>query len=139
MEQKNVKLLLETPLFTGVAETELAQMLGCLAARRASYARGETILHAGDLTAELGVLLSGEVHLERTDAHGNRELVGQVHAGGIFAEVFACLRDVPLSVTDLTLFCSRICVSFSAYSVASSFGQPMTVTRPRIKSRWKLP
>ena len=32
MEQKNVKLLLETPLFTGVAETELAQMLGCLAA-----------------------------------------------------------------------------------------------------------
>lgn len=99
MEQKNVKLLLETPLFAGVAEPELTQMLGCLAARRASYARGEAILHAGDRTAELGVLLSGEVHLERTDAHGNRELVGQVHAGGIFAEVFACLRDVPLSVT----------------------------------------
>ena len=44
-----------------------------------------------------------------------------------------------VSVTERMSFRAKISVSFSAYYTASSFGQPMSVTLPRMNSLWKLP
>lgn len=99
MEQKMLEILQKTSLFAGLSGPELEQLFQCLSPWCETYGKQETVLRAGTLTADLGVVLSGGVCLAREDVNGNREIVGKVDAGGIFAEVFACLRDVPLSVT----------------------------------------
>lgn len=90
-------VLRRNPLFQNLPSETLEPLLS--GARRRRFDRDETILRAGDTTRALGVVLSGAVRLEREDAMGNRELVGQVHAGEIFAEVFAVLPDAPVLVT----------------------------------------
>ena len=90
-------VLRRNPLFQSLPDEELSALLSGAKPRR--YDRGETVLRAGQTTRSLGVVLSGAVRLEREDAMGNRELVGQLHAGEIFAEVFAVLPDSPVMVT----------------------------------------
>ena len=90
-------VLRQNALFQALPDQTLSALLSGARPRR--YDRGETILRAGDTTRALGVVLSGAVRLEREDAMGNRELVGQLHAGEIFAEVFAVLPDAPVMVT----------------------------------------
>ena len=94
MEQTILKSM---SLFQNLPPEAFSALLS--AARRRVYDREEVLLRAGDTTRELGVVLSGAVRLEREDVMGNRELVGQVHAGEIFAEVFAVLPDMPVLVT----------------------------------------
>ena len=90
-------VLRRNPLFQDLPEQTISALVS--AARPRRYDRGETILRAGQTTRSLSVVLSGAVRLEREDAMGNRELVGQLHAGEIFAEVFAVLPDSPVMVT----------------------------------------
>ena len=99
MEENTKKVLLQMPLFATLSPAALDALLQSPTVRVRAFDREDVILRAGETTQDLGVVLSGAVRLEREDVTGNRELVGQVHVGEIFAEVFACLRDVPLSVT----------------------------------------
>ena len=85
------------PLFRSLSPERLSSL--CAEGRVRMLDRGETDLRAGETTRALGVVLSGAVRLEREDAMGNRELVGEVRRGEIFAEVFAVLPQTPLSVT----------------------------------------
>ena len=85
------------PLFRSLSPERLSSL--CAEGRVRMLDRGETALRAGETTRALGVVLSGAVRLEREDAMGNRELVGEVRRGEIFAEVFAVLPQTPLSVT----------------------------------------
>ena len=97
MDGNTESILQSIPLFRGLPAPLMAALAG--QSRRRRCQRGEVILHAGDTTRAVGAVLSGAVRLEREDALGNRELVGQVHAGEIFAEVFAVLGDAPVQVT----------------------------------------
>ena len=85
------------PLFQSLSPERLSSL--CAEGRVRMLDRGETAIRAGETTRALGVVLSGAVRLEREDAMGNRELVGEVRRGEIFAEVFAVLPQTPLSVT----------------------------------------
>ena len=67
--------------------------------RRGSFAKGAVIFHAGQQVAELGIVLSGSVHIEANDLWGNRSILGHVAAGEVFAETYACLPDEPLRVS----------------------------------------
>ena len=97
MEPAAESVLRGMPLFHALSPERLAALTA--AGRMRRYARGETVLRAGETTRALGVVLSGTVRIEREDAMGNRELVAQVHAGEIFAEVFAVLPDAELTVS----------------------------------------
>ena len=90
-------VLRRNPLFQDLPDATLEALVS--GARRRRYDRDETILRAGETTRALGVVLSGAVRLEREDAMGNRELMGKLHAGEIFAEVFAVLPEAPMLVT----------------------------------------
>ena len=57
--------------------------------RRGSFAKGAVIFHAGQQVAELGIVLSGSVHIEANDLWGNRSILGHVAAGEVFAETYA--------------------------------------------------
>ena len=90
--------LRESALFRGLTDEEAAQAAGLLGARRRRYRRGETILHAGDVTGRMGLVLSGSVAVESCDLWGNRTILNLVPAGGFFAETYALLGDEPLGV-----------------------------------------
>lgn len=97
--EDSLRFLLDTPLFRGISEDTAERLLSDLTQRRRSYEREEVILRAGETVSGFGILLSGAARLEREDAYGNREILGSVHPGDLFAEVFACLEDVPVQVT----------------------------------------
>ena len=107
----------ESPLFRGIPSAETENLLSCLGAERRQYAKGQSILRAGDVVTSLGLVLSGAVHIVREDFWGNRTIVGlaesgevfddfwgnatvldHVGPGQIFAETYACTPGEPLMV-----------------------------------------
>jgi len=111
--------LLLCPLFDGVDRSDLAAMLGCLGARHMHYSRGEVLMEEGAPAKDVGVLLTGQVQLIRTDYFGNRSIMMHIRPGQLFAESFACVRaeHLPVSVVAaqdcevLLLDCSRVMTS----------------------------
>lgn len=90
--------LARTPLFAGTTEEEIKQMLTCLKAVERNYKKGETIYCAGDVTTEIGLVLSGSVLIENVDAWGNCSVLDKVGEGRIFAESYACVPGERLMV-----------------------------------------
>ncbi|MDR3121033.1 MAG: Crp/Fnr family transcriptional regulator [Clostridiales bacterium] len=75
-------------------------MLDCLGARLCAYAKDETIYFAGDTVAEIGLAVSGRLHLVKDDIWGNTSLVAEVTPPELFAEAVVCgnLGKIPVSV-----------------------------------------
>lgn len=85
-------------LFDGFDDAERKNLFSELNAKKINFDRGEYILRAGDCGAPLGIVLSGSVNVESCDIWGDRTILDNVSAGGIFAETYACLPDTPLMV-----------------------------------------
>ena len=90
---ENFEKIKAAPLFDGIAETELPELLGVLEARSRRYAGGEIILNEGERTDSLGLVLSGSVLIVQDDFWGNRNILARITRGGIFAESFACTGE----------------------------------------------
>lgn len=93
-------ILMNCPLFSGLSATELDAMLGCLDAHTQSFSKGQAILQEGAPAQDIGILLSGQAQLIRTDYYGNRSIMLSIDPGDLFAESFACSRAeaMPVSV-----------------------------------------
>ncbi|MDR1589614.1 MAG: Crp/Fnr family transcriptional regulator [Oscillospiraceae bacterium] len=92
--------LQRSPLFQGVSDSELAEMIKCLGAREKTYGKGNSVYDAGDFVREIGVVLDGRVHIVRDDAWGNRNIIAEIGEGEMFAEAFVCggVGVLPVSV-----------------------------------------
>ena len=90
--------LTKTPLFQGIAPKELEQMLGCLGASARQYGKGQTIYHVGETVEQMGVVVTGSVHVVQDDVWGNRSIWAQVGPGQVFAETYASLPGGVLNV-----------------------------------------
>lgn len=104
----DIQFLTRLPLFQGAGQEQLHVLLPALDARTRDYARGETILQAGERTRHLGVVLSGGVTLENHDAWGGRSILGHVAPGQIFAETYACLPQQPMLVSAVAAQDTRV-------------------------------
>ncbi|MBR2780698.1 MAG: Crp/Fnr family transcriptional regulator [Eubacteriaceae bacterium] len=93
--------LSKSVLFRGMNEKEITDCLEKLGGRNVSYRKREYIMHAGDSTLNMGMVLSGSVTIETNDLWGNRTILSHVGANGYFAETYACIRDavMPVDVT----------------------------------------
>ena len=91
-------LPLQSPLFQGMTPEEAAGLLACLGSDRRRYAKGQTVLHAGEVVTSLGLVLSGRVLIESGDFWGNVTVLGSAGPGEIFAETYACSPGEPLMV-----------------------------------------
>ena len=80
-------------LFQGMTEDEISQCLALLHATEKSYKKGSIILHAGDITDRMGMVLSGSVTVESNDVCGNCTILSHVGPGQYFAETYALLPD----------------------------------------------
>lgn len=91
-------LLRKSLLFKGMTEDEITEALSSFHAREKQYKKGHVLLHAGDVTERLGLVLEGSVTIESNDAWGNRTILSHVGPGQLFAETYALLEDEPLLV-----------------------------------------
>ena len=90
--------LVRTSLFRGMTDAELAACLAALNAREKRYEKGAFILHAGDRTDRMGLVLSGSVTVESNDIWGNCTVLSHVGRSQVFAETYALLPETVLLV-----------------------------------------
>jgi len=92
-------VLKSVSLFRGIDATDLESMFGCISADIKAVRKGAIILHAGDTPRQVGVVLSGQLHIVREDYDGNRSLIAVVTHGGVFAEALCCAGVIESPVT----------------------------------------
>ena len=68
-------------LFAGITQDEAKLMLPCLGATRRVFSREERIMRAGQPTEYLGVVLSGRVRIEVSDAWGETTILEMLGPG----------------------------------------------------------
>lgn len=92
--------ILGTPLFLGIAEDELDQLLECMRAKKKKYYKNEYIYMSESPVKDIGIVLSGKVGIIREDIFGHRDIIGISGPGELFAEAFVCaeLPLMPVSV-----------------------------------------
>lgn len=54
------------------------------------YGKGQIIILAGSTVENFGIVLFGEVYIEKEDINGSTAIIGCIKPYGIFAEAFAC-------------------------------------------------
>lgn len=81
-----------------MSENEISLALQMLFAQEKEYQKGGIILHAGDTTELMGMVISGSVTIESNDMWGNRTILSNVGQGQFFAETYAWLSDEPMLV-----------------------------------------
>ena len=114
--EEYLDVLSRCPLFEGIAQAEMREMLGCLDGKIVRIARGDPVFLEGDPAEFVGVVLSGAVQILRDDYYGRRSVLAAVEPGELFAEAFACagLETLPVSAvarqlsTVLLLDCRRV-------------------------------
>ncbi len=94
----NLKILEKSPLFAGMGEEQITVLLDSLHSREQGYGKGEYLRRAGEQTAEMGLLLAGQVHILREDFWGRCRILGNVMPGDLFGEAFACAGQ-PMTVS----------------------------------------
>lgn len=100
--------ILDFPLLQGISREEANRLMECLKVRQQSYARGDTLLRAGEITKAMGLVLEGSVNIRHDDAWGNQSILGHVETGGIFAETYATAPETPLLVSVIAAEPCRI-------------------------------
>ncbi|MDL2225602.1 Crp/Fnr family transcriptional regulator [Eubacteriales bacterium OttesenSCG-928-M02] len=103
-----IKTLKESPLFLGIAQEDIPGMLACLSAERRTFPRRAYIFHAGDRAGDIGIVLSGGVHIIKEDYWGNRTILAQVGPGDLFGEAFSCAGVERLAVSAVAVEESEI-------------------------------
>ncbi len=104
------QILSHCPLFRGIKEEDLEGMLGCLSARKETYASRDTICLNGDRMDEVGIIVEGEVLIVRDDLRGGERflpILGRVMCSERPMAVFrmrSCLYR--LNVPEIVRCCS---------------------------------
>ena len=80
-------------LFDGIREEDLANMLVCLKGRNRRYHKGEYIFLDQDEVQDVGVVLSGMVHMLKEDSQGQKTLITYMEKGDILGESFAMKEE----------------------------------------------
>ena len=106
--EKYFDLLLQNPLFAGITRSELASLMGCLAAKVVDIPKSDPVFLEGDPACFFGLVLEGSVQIVRDDFYGNRTLLALAEQGELFAETFACAGVETMPVSGYALRPSKI-------------------------------
>lgn len=103
MFEKYIPLLIHNPLFQGIPEQDLADVLASIGAQIKRYTKNELILRADSQPHHLGIVLSGDIQIIKEDVFGNRTIIAQFGAGHMFGEAFAFAQTERLPVSVLSV------------------------------------
>ncbi len=97
------KIIKASPLFEGLTEGEIENVLNCLGAFERWYIKDQFVFRRGDEVSSLGLVLQGGVHIVEEDYWGNRTILSSISPGDLFAESYACLHGQALRVSVLSV------------------------------------
>ena len=103
--EKYIPILKRTQLFSGVVDTEILAMLGCLQGKLQNCKKGEYVFKQGEHMENITVLVEGKLLIQNDDFWGNRSIIHMIESGEMFGEAYvapesgAVLNDV-IAVED---------------------------------------
>ena len=89
-------------IFQGVEKENIGILLGCLGSYPKTYAKGEYIVFENDAIKNIGIVISGSVHMVKEDVWGNKTIMTRMTRGHLFGESFACGSEQ----TSIVTFCA---------------------------------
>ena len=110
------------PLFQDLSENDLDQLYHAACMRSQFFEKNQTVFHAGDRICEVGIVQTGNVHIEMIDLWGNKSILSSIAPGQIFAETYAICRK-PLLV-DVTAAAPCEILFLNLEFLARSFSKP---------------
>lgn len=121
-----IPILEKTSLFSNIVPSDIEFMLNCLSAKVVYYKKDEFILHAGENITSLGMILKGNVLIQKEDFWGNRSIISEVSEGFTFAETYAFISTIPLEMsviasTDCTILFLDVQKIIKTCSASCSF------------------
>ncbi|MDM8201814.1 MULTISPECIES: Crp/Fnr family transcriptional regulator [Allofournierella] len=105
---EDIQILRSSQLFQNIEPDQIRILLDCLCAVVNTYQKGEFILHRGEPTRRMGIVLEGTAHIIKEDFWGNRVILGQSGPGQLFAESYACLGSENLTVSVVAAATTRV-------------------------------
>lgn len=97
--KKYLPILQSSSLFRQMDSGEIEDTLKQLTPSVKTFGKNQYIFRSGDYAHALGLVLSGSVHIIKEDFWGNRNMMSRVIPGQIFAETYACLSEIPMTVS----------------------------------------
>ena len=91
--------LADMVMFQGIEKENIGILMGCLGSYPKKYAKGEYIAFEEDAMKNIGIVLSGSVHMVKEDVWGNTTIMTRMTRGHLFGESFACGSDSTSTVT----------------------------------------
>lgn len=87
-------------LFMDINKDDLVSMLTCLDTKVISLQKGKYILEAGNPVDQVGIVLSGQLHIIKEEINGERSLIASLAQGDFFGEALCCagVTESPVSV-----------------------------------------
>lgn len=110
------------PLFQDLSESDLDQLYHAACMRSQFFEKNQTVFHAGDRICEVGIVQTGNIHIEMLDLWGNKSILSSIAPGQIFAETYAICRK-PLLV-DVTAAAPCEILFLNLEFLARSFSEP---------------
>lgn len=95
-------------LFYGIETSEIEAMLNCLSAVKRTFEKGEFVWRTGDHITNMGLVLTGSVHVIEEDFWGNRTILAESSEGQMFGDAYACMPSVELGVSVIAAGKSEI-------------------------------
>lgn len=92
-------ILKSNPLFKGLGEDEVRDILKSVSARTVTKKAGEYIFYEGDRTEHMGIVVLGGALIVQEDVWGHRNIMSRISEDDIFAEVFAAVDGAVLNVS----------------------------------------
>ena len=96
--KKYLPVLRQAEFFHDLSDADILTVLGCVDAQILKKQAGDYILHAGDTTVYMGLILTGSVLIVQEDLWGHRNVMAKSTVGDFFAEPFAATPNTPLNI-----------------------------------------
>lgn len=99
-----------SPIFFGLSEEELKEMLSCFHARVKTYENGEMIIRQGDVISNIYLILEGNVNIEKDSYWGRRIIVSQLGINDNIALAFVASKNVESSIDAISVGKSKLLI-----------------------------
>ena len=113
LSNRELSILMGTPLCAGMDEQEVQSLFRCLSGTRTSYARNTIVVFAGAVLDEFGIVLQGELQIIQEDAEGNATILAVILPGQLYGEAI-CYGHLPES--PVTVLASEDSVVLRMYA-----------------------
>ncbi|MBQ4114635.1 Crp/Fnr family transcriptional regulator [bacterium] len=119
--EKYYNQIKNSPIFFGINETELKEILTCFNARIKNYDSEQAIIRQGDIINEIYLILEGSVNIEKDSYWGRRIIVTQLGVNDNIALAFVASRNMEVSIDAISATKTKLLVL--SYSKCTSMCQ----------------